>query len=174
MIYYRDEEIQIRDMEEADAQAIADAEREQGWDASPEKYRTRLADAANGKAIPLTAECGGHPVGYVSVYPNSGWGAFAGKGWPEIVDFGVLEKYRNRGIGGRLMDTAEGIASEYADTVYLGVGLHDGYGSAQRMYVKRGYVPDGSGVWYGDGVCPPYAECRNDDDLVLYLSKRLR
>ena len=58
--------------------------------------------------------------------------------------------------------------------VGLSVGLHSGYGSAQRMYVKRGYVPDGSGVWFHDEVCPPYGDCRNDDDLVLYLSKKLR
>ena len=71
------------------------------------------------------------------------------------------------------MDAAETIAARYADTVYLGVGLHSGYGSAQRMYVKRGYIPDGSGVWYRDRVCEPYTPCENDDDLVLYLSKRL-
>ena len=64
-------------------------------------------------------------------------------------------------------------SSRYADRVYLGVGLHAGYGSAQRMYVKRGYVPDGTGAWYDGAVCPPYADCRNDDDLVLYLSKSL-
>lgn len=71
------------------------------------------------------------------------------------------------------MDIAEQIAATYADTVYLGVGLHSGYGSAQRMYVKRGYIPDGSGVWYQDKICAPYEECKNDDDLVLYLSKKL-
>lgn len=70
--------------------------------------------------------------------------------------------------------TAEEIASKYSDTVYLGVGLHSGYGSAQRMYVKRGYIPDGSGVWYGRSVCEPYGKCCNDDDLNLYLSKTLR
>lgn len=43
---------------------------------------------------------------------------------------------------------------------------------AQRMYVKRGHIPDGKGVWYGESVCKPYAPCRNDDDLVLYLSKK--
>lgn len=37
-----------------------------------------------------------------------------------------------------------------------------------------GYIPDGSSVWYGDKVCGYYADCRNDDDLVLYMSKRLR
>ncbi len=41
------------------------------------------------------------------------------------------------------------------------------------MYVKCGYIPDGSGVWYGDHVCPQYEACCNDDDLVLYLCKRL-
>ena len=40
-------------------------------------------------------------------------------------------------------DRTKEIAGKYADIVYLGVGLHSGYGSAQRMYVKRGYVPDG-------------------------------
>lgn len=85
----------------------------------------------------------------------------------------MLEKYRRNGIGTKLMDIAEQIASEYADIVYLGVRLHAGYGSAQRMYVKRGYVPIGSGVWYGNKVCEQYANCRNDDDLVLYLSKKL-
>lgn len=37
-----------------------------------------------------------------------------------------------------------------------------------------GYIPDGSGVWYRDEVCPQYTDCCNDDDLVLYLSKELR
>ena len=72
------------------------------------------------------------------------------------------------------MDVAEQIAGEYSDTVYLGVGLHSGYGSAQRLYIKRGYLPDGSGVWYKDAVCEPYSSCCNDDDLILYLSKKLR
>lgn len=71
------------------------------------------------------------------------------------------------------MDAAESIAAKYPDTVCLGVGLHSGYGAAQRMYVKRGYIPDGTGVWYGGRVCPQYEDCCNDDDLVLYFSKIL-
>lgn len=54
------------------------------------------------------------------------------------------------------------------------INMKCGYGSAQRMYVKRGYIPDGSGVWYQNAVCPAYGPCANDDDLVLYLSKKLR
>ncbi len=134
----------------------------------------RLKDQSEGKAIALAAEYKGNVAGYINIYPNSEWGAFAGRGYPEIVDFGVLEKYRRKGIGTKLMDAAEEIAAKYSDTVYLGVGLHSGYGSAQRMYVKRGYIPDGSGVWYKDNVCTPYDTIyTNDDDLVLYLSKKL-
>ena len=58
-------------------------------------------------------------------------------------------------------------------TVGLGVGLTADYGSAQRLYIQLGYMPDGYGVHhknravnYGDTVMV-------DDDLVLYLTKRL-
>lgn len=172
MIYYDENGIVIRDLQQADAQAITDGEIAQGWDATVDKYEMRLRHQAEGKAIALAAEWRGDVAGYVNVYPDSPWGAFAGRGYAEIVDFGVLEKYRRNGIGGKLMDVAERIAFSYSDVVYLGVGLHGGYGSAQRMYAKRGYIPDGSGVWYRDRICEPYAGCCNDDDLVLYLSKR--
>ena len=175
MVYYRQDDLVIRDMLPPDAQAITEGEIAQGWDQSIEKYERRLRHQAEGKCISLVAEYKGKTVGYINVYPDSQWGAFAGRGYPELIDFGVLEKYRRQGIGGKLMDVAEQVAARYSDVVYLGVGLHSGYGSAQRMYVKRGYIPDGSGVWYKDRVCKPYeTACANDDDLVLYLSKRLR
>lgn len=174
MVYYTDNKILIRDMRQSDAQFITDEEIAQGWDADVKKYELRIQHQSEGKSISLVAEYNGNIAGYINIYPDSEWGAFANQGYPEIVDFGVLEKYRRNGIGSKLMNIAEQIASEYADIVYLGVGMHAGYGSAQRMYVKRGYVPDGSGVWYGDKVCEQYGNCRNDDDLVLYLSKKLR
>ena len=174
MVYYQDEDVLIRDMVTADAQIITDEEIARGWHQSIEKYENRLRDRDAGKCVSLAAEYRGRVAGYINVYPASQWGAFGNRGLPEIVDFGVLEKYRRRGIGAKLMDAAEQIAAGYSDTVYLGVGLHSGYGSAQRMYVKRGYIPDGSGAWYKDRVCEPYAACENGDELVLYLSKKLK
>ena len=175
MIYYNDNELIIRSMEEADARVFMDEETAQGWHPDISKYLTRLKDQADGKCIALTAVYKGHPAGYVNVYLSWSGGAFSGKGFPEIVDFGVLEKYRKKGIGSKLMDAAERIAGQYADTVCLCVGLHSGYGSAQRMYIKRGYIPDGSGVWYQGRPCMQYAaDIANDDDLVLFLSKELK
>lgn len=174
MIYYQDETLVIRDFRLEDAQPLTEAECAQGWHTDVGKFHQRLRDQQDGTAVCLAAEYLGEPAGYINVYPHAKCGSFGNRGLPEIVDFAVLEKFRRHGIGTRLMDEAEKIASAYADTVYLGVGLHAGYGSAQRMYVKRGYLPDGSGVWYGNSPAAPYQTYCNDDDLNLYLSKKLR
>lgn len=171
MIYYDENNILIRNIIASDAKVICEEEIAQGWSQTEEKYHIRLADQAAGRAISLVAEYMGNVAGYINVYPN---GPHDNSGRCEIIDFGVLEKYRKNGIGSKLMDIAEQIASEYGDMVWLGVGLHSGYGSAQRMYCKRGYIPDGTGVWYGDKVAEPYQNYCNDDELVLYFSKKLR
>lgn len=170
-----EDKIRILPLTREIAEVIVRGEREQGWEnASMEKYELRLLDAAEGRAVALAALFNGEPAGYINVYPDSPRGGFGGMGLPEIVDFGVLEKFRGRGIGSRLMDEAEKIAASYAGTVYLGVGLHSGYGSAQRMYLKRGYLPDGKGVYYQGAPAVPYSEVTNDDELALYLSKVLK
>lgn len=170
-LYFENDRIRIRDMTAADGPVFVTEELAQGWHASIGKYETRLRHQAEGKAVVLTAEYDGQPAGYVSVYRKAENGPFAGSELPEIVDLGVLQKYQRQGIGKALMDAAEAVAAGYSDTVCLAVGLHSGYGSAQRLYVQRGYLPDGSGAWYGDRICPQYAACCNDDDFVLYLSK---
>ncbi len=171
MVYHEDEICLIRNLEKGDIGEISREERAQGWHVSDGKYAMRLKDQEEGRCISLVAEHEGSVAGYVNLYFRPLAGPFASLGYPEIVDFGVLEKYRRRGIGTRLMDVAEEIGFQSSQIVCIGVGLHSGYGSAQRMYVKRGYIPDGSGVWYQDKVCEPYGECCNDDDLVLYFSK---
>ncbi|MBQ2952918.1 MAG: GNAT family N-acetyltransferase [Clostridia bacterium] len=175
MIFYQDEELVVRNMDEADAQVFFDGYTAQGWHPDMEYYRMRLRDQAEGKCVALTAVYQGSPAGSLYLYRTVDAGPFAGRGIPEIVDFGVLQKYQRRGVGDRLMDAAEQIAAQQADSVCLGVGLCAEYGSAQRMYVRRGYIPDGSGVWYQGRQCVQYESvCTIDDDLVLYLSKRLR
>ena len=174
MVYYDDGQVLIRNMEETDAKVFYDEYAAQGWHPDMAVYQKRLEDQETGKCVALTAVYRGQPAVSVYLYLTVEEGPFKGKGWPIIVDFNVLKKYQRKGIGSRLMDAAEQIAARYADTVCLGVGLHDGYGSAQRMYAKRGYIPDGSGVWYQDRPCVQYETvCTVDDDLILFLSKEL-
>lgn len=163
--------IAIRQMRETDAEVFAHEECAQGWHSSEDKFRMRLRDQAAGKCAPLVAELNGEPAGYLSVYFSAEHGPFRDQGIPELVDFAVLEKFRRRGVGSALMDAAEEIAFARSRVISIGVGLHAGYGSAQRMYVRRGYIPDGSGVWFEDAPAKPYAPCVNGDDLVLYFSR---
>ena len=89
---------------------------------------------------------------YVTLKWQSQYEAFVRDYIPEIMDLNVLPSFRKTGVGSILLDIAEKEATTKSDLVSIGVGLyagHDGgYGSAQKLYVKRGYVPDGRGVTY--------------------------
>jgi hypothetical protein len=52
--------------------------------------------------------------------------------------------------------------------VGIGVGLYQSYGSAQRLYAKRGYIPDGRGVMYKQQPVTPGFDTCVDDDLNLH------
>ena len=173
MIYYQDKSLVIRSMEESDFSVMEAAFKKQGWEKPAAQYAAYYRDVIAGTRLVFVANIYGAFAGYTTLLPNTSTGPFAGKGIPEICDFNVLISYQRQGIGSRLMDTAEKAAADYSHIVSIGVGLHAGYGSAQRMYIKRGYVPDGSGVWFRDAPLAPHAPCINDDDLVLYFSKPL-
>ena len=86
----------------------------------------------------------------------------------------MFESFRKQGIGNQLLEEAEKRVKFVSSKVTLGVGVHLGYGPAQRLYIRRGYIPDGTGVWYRNKPLEMGASCQNDDDLVLYLSKDLQ
>jgi len=144
-------------------------------DAKARLMEVYLREQQEGARIVIVAEVDDTVAGYVTLFPVVLDAVpFRGKGIPEIKDFQVFPGYRHRGIGTGLMDRIEAEAAKLADEVCLGVGLHAGYGAAQRMYTKRGYLFDGSGVWSGEVLATPYALVQNDDDLILYMSKKLR
>lgn len=169
MKFYDADGLVIRLMIESDCVALTNAF--QGSHKPLELFRQYFTLQEDGRHLVFIAVYEHIIVGYVLLCPQAPLGPFANQGIPEIVDFNVLSTYRRKGIGSRLLDVAESCAREKADSICLGVGVHSGYGTAQRMYIKRGYIPDGSGVWYKDVQLDQYAPCINDDDLVLYLKK---
>jgi GNAT superfamily N-acetyltransferase len=112
-------------------------------------------------------------AGIVTLHHNPLYAGIAGRGIPEIQDLMVLPGFRRRGVATRLLDQAEHIARSRATHVAIGVGLHPGYNAAQRLYVLRGYVPDGLGVTYDDRYIEEGELARFDDLLVLHLIKAL-
>jgi GNAT superfamily N-acetyltransferase len=160
-------------MVKADIVAFPAAFSAENWSKPEKQFELYFVEQQNGTRQVFVAEFNGEVAGYATLLPQAPDGAFKGMNIPEILDFNVLIQFQRRGIGTAIMDAIETEVRGYSDRICLGVGLHRGYGTAQRMYVKRGYVPDGSGVWYGDEVQEPYAACRVDAALVLYLSKDL-
>lgn len=164
----------IRPLERQDAEKFHFAFKRQGWNKPAVQFIEYYKQQRYGRRKVFVAECDGEVLGYVTLMPEAMAGPFAGRGIPEIVDFNVLKAYQRNGIGSALLDAAEREASKKSDCVCLGVGLHSGYGAAQKMYVKRGYVPDGSGVWYNGVPLAEMADTVNDDDLNLFLIKQLK
>jgi hypothetical protein len=54
------------------------------------------------------------------------------------------------------------------------VGLFSDYGSAQIMYIKRGYVPDGKGIFKINSYIKFGETITIDDDVNLYFIKNLK
>jgi len=173
MIFSKSENIIIRSMRKNDIDVILNNHTEQGWSKPREIMEKYFEGQESNFFYVFIAEYDNDIAGYTVLYPDTGVGPFALKNIPVISDFIVFKKYQRKGIGNKILDEAERKASELSDKVQLGVGMHSGYGSAQRIYIKRGFIPDGSGVWYRNTLLEQYADCKNDDDLVLYLVKEL-
>lgn len=173
MEYTAQDTLRIRSMEPADIPYFPAAFAQQGWQKPLAQYESYYHRQQEEGLIVLVATVEGMPAGYLLVQTPL-HGPFVNSGWPEVCDFNVLMSYQGRGIGTLLLETAENLAREKSPVITLGVGLHSGYGAAQRLYSRRGYLLDGSGVWYRDQILPEQAPCYNDDSLVLYLSKTLR
>jgi len=135
---------------------------------------TYLDEQDRGLRTALAAEVGGELAGYVTLLPFAKTGAFKNKNIPQIHDLVVFERFRRQGIGTELMSRIETEAGQKSDEVCLGVGLSSMNGAAQRLFAKRRYIPDGSGVWYGRSPARPDDTIESVGSLILYMSKKLR
>ena len=162
----------IRKMQESDIKELSRGFISQGWPSREEILTRYFKEQESGEREVLVAEVEGALAGYITILPCAKQGPFAGMA-PELSDFNVFEPFQNQGIGNLLLEEAEKRVRLISDNVTLGVGLHSGYGPAQRLYIKRGYIPDGTGVWYQNHQPAMNAVCEDIGELVLYLSKNL-
>ena len=154
-----------------DCEIISKAFAAQNWNKPLEQYRKYLNEQEAGKRVVLIAETSGEFAGYPTIMWQSDFAPFREKNAPEIVDFNVLIKFRNRGIGNSLMDAAENLIAENYRTVGIRVGLTADYGAAQALYVRRGYVPDGRGISQNGNFLRYGDKITIDDALSLSLTK---
>jgi GNAT superfamily N-acetyltransferase len=137
-----------------------------------EKY---LAEQSEGRRFCWIARHNELFVGYVTLVLESKYQHFSEDKVPEVMDLNVVQEFRGQGIGTKLLRRAEQKAFNHSKVVGLGVGLYvgadGGYGSAQRLYIRNGYVPDGKGVTYNYESVVPGNAYQVDDNLVLWLTK---
>lgn len=162
----------IRKMQESDIKDLSRGFISQGWPSREEILTRYFKEQECGEREVLVAEVEGALAGYITILSCAKQGPFA-EIYPELSDFNVFEPFQNQGIGNLLLEEAEKRVRLISDKVTLGVGLHSGYGPAQRLYIKRGYIPDGTGVWYQNHQPAMNAVCEDIGELVLYLSKNL-
>ena len=165
--------IAIHSLSLEDPRTISAAFAAIGWSKSPKQFERYLAEQSTGTRLVRVASVDDRFVGYVTVLVDSEYPFFKRENIPEISDLNVLPDFRKMGIATRLLDECETWIASRSPMAGIGVGLHPGYNAAQRLYVKRGFVPDGRGVTtHGrnveEGESVPF-----DDDLVLWMIKTL-
>lgn len=169
---FRPVDLTTRTVQDEDVDPLASAFA--SWPKSRELFRTYAGRVAEGTLDMVVACLGSDLVGYLLIETQSSYPPFARAGIPLIADFNVLHGWRRLGVGTALMDEAEYRVAQVADVVGLGVGLYSDYGAAQRMYVRRGYLPDGAGVVLDGVPVPAGTEMTLDDGPQLMFTKRLR
>jgi GNAT superfamily N-acetyltransferase len=167
--------IQIHPLIEEDIIPLSDAFTQIGWNKPPSLFAGYLKEIEAGERLVWVARVHDKFAGYVTLKWQSGYQSFKEQNIPEIMDLNILPASRKMGIGSLLLDIAEEKATAKSKVVGIGVGLYagedGGYGVAQRLYVKRGYIPDGKGITYNYKTIIPGHFYPINDDLVLWFTK---
>jgi ribosomal protein S18 acetylase RimI-like enzyme len=164
----------IRRLESKDIPEIAHAFQAIGWNKPASQYERYLGQQELGVRDVYVAFVEGQFAGYLTICWESSYESFFVKSIPEIVDFNVLPTFRRMGIGTQLMDRAEREIAKISSVAGIGVGMTSDYGAAQKLYVLRGYIPDGLGLHWRDHHVHYHEDVIVDDNLALYLTKELK
>ncbi|MFI4936170.1 MAG: GNAT family N-acetyltransferase [Caulobacterales bacterium] len=165
---------EIRELAQGDLPAIAATQGGPAWHGAWDHWPRYLAEHQSGERTVLMVEDGAAIVGYGSLVWVSQYPPFAAEQIPEIQDMVVAESRRGRGHGRAMIAAFEALAvGKGCNALGIGFGLYADYGAAQHLYVSQGFVPDGRGLTYDNQPVAPGSSVRVDDDLVLWLTKRL-
>lgn len=166
---------EIRELTPCDLDEIVAAFGAIGWAKTKPAslYERYLEERERGQRVVWVAFLGDAFAGYVTVNWESSYAPFREASIPEIQDLNVLPRLRRRGIGSALLERAERCIADRSVVAGIGVGLGGNYGAAQRLYVQRGYVPDGRGVSYRYRTLCQGEETRIDDDIALWFTREL-
>lgn len=134
---------------------------------------SHLAGHREGEADTFLAYAGRSLAGFLTIRWQSDYPGFRDQNIPLIQQLEVFPPFQRRGIASQLMEHAERLIATRARQAGIVVGLFDAYGPAQRLYAKRGYVPDGRGACRAQRPLKHGESITIDHDLILWMTKEL-
>ncbi len=164
-------DIILREMDEADCKKLEEAFANKVH-GTTQLYTSYLKASRIGKRNTIVAYYKGQLAGYATIVWVSEYEGFQEEGIPEITDIEVLDAFKRKGIATRLMDELEKLALQHSEYCSVGVGLAEPYEPAQRLYAKRGYQPDGKGIFYIEHA-RIHEQIEIDDNQGLMMIKKL-
>ena len=166
-------ELAIERVHAEDLAATIDLFTHQVYPGDPEGAHQHFTEHAEGQADTFLAWVDGSLAGYLTIRWQSNNPLFRQHNIPLIHDLLVFSQFQRQGIASHLMDAAEQLIATRATQAGITVGLFDAYGRAQRLYAKRGYLPDGRGACQGRRPLRQGEVVTIDHDLILWLTKDL-
>lgn len=163
--------ISIKKLEKNQIDIIVESFKNENWFKERKLFEIYLKEQNEGKRIVYCVFYNDLFCGYGTLKYQSNYRYFSNFNIPEISDLNVLPKYRKKGIASILLNILESEAFVVSKVVGIGVGLYSDYGSAQKLYVNRNYIPDGHGITYNYESITPGSQVILDDDLVLWFIK---
>jgi ribosomal protein S18 acetylase RimI-like enzyme len=161
-------------LQEHDIPEIVLAFESLGWDKPTSLYDYYFQEQQENLRMVFVAKNNGIFAGYVTIRWESPYDSFKNQKIPEIIDLNVLPHFRKQGIGSALIAACEESSRKRGNAkVGLGVGVTADYGSAQRLYVRLGYVPDGHGLYYKKHQVLHGDMIVIDDEVALHFTKTL-
>jgi GNAT superfamily N-acetyltransferase len=141
---------------------------------SEAEARDNLGPFAQSETSFILAYEGTEPVGTVTIRWQPNYPPFRAAGIPFIQNIEIRYDLRGQGYGARVLEAVEQLISKRSSQAGICVALFDAYGPAQRLYAKRGYLPDGRGACHRFTPLQRGDVITLDDDHLLWLVKDLR
>ena len=135
------------------------------------EVEANFVEHENGASTTILGYEAGRLVGIVTIRWHSRYPPFRERNIPLIQNIEIRYEDRGRGLGGQMLERTEQEIAKRSPLAGLVVGIFDAYGPAQRLYARRGYIPDGRGVCRDHTPLKQGDVVTVDHDLLLWLVK---
>lgn len=163
----------VRLAKENDKALLESVARAMGTPVGRDDFARCLQETAAGRRkIFVAVDDNAAPLGYVQLNFTPTYPPFRRLNIAEIQDLNVIPAARRQGVGAALIAVCEEAAkAQGSSEIGISVGLLASFGAAQRLYVRLGYVPDGTGAAYDDEIIHAGDIKPIDDRLTIKLTK---